>query len=58
MEEKVRPMVPAHDRLWDLSPKEEFGAKDGIVWILLFPHICVSSRNASPVLPIPCVQVH
>lgn len=33
MEEKVRPVVPAHDMLWDLSPKEEFGAKHGTGWI-------------------------
>lgn len=33
MEEKVRPVVPARDVMWDLSSKEEFGAKHGIVWI-------------------------
>lgn len=31
MEEKVRPVVPARDMLWDLSPEQEFGAKHGIV---------------------------
>lgn len=46
MEEKVRPMVPAHDRLWDLSPKEEFGAKDSIVWILPgYSHTSVSAAG-------------